>query len=69
MTGVVAGSPAERAGLQTGDIITGIDGQDAVSSDQLVAVTLSKRAGDRVELRYERQGSSRTASVTLGSQP
>jgi putative serine protease PepD len=69
VTGVVSGSPSDRAGLRTGDVITTIDGRPAVGTDQLVALTLSKRPGDRVEIGYERQGSRSTTTVTLGTQP
>jgi putative serine protease PepD len=64
---VVAGGPAASAGLRAGDIITSIDGTAATSTDQLMAVTLSKRAGDRVEIGYSRDGSRGTANVTLAS--
>jgi putative serine protease PepD len=64
---VVAGGPAESAGLRVGDIITSIDGQAAVSTDQLIAVTLTKRAGDRVEIGYERHGGSAKATITLAA--
>ena len=69
VTGVVAGGPAASAGLRMGDVITSIDGEPAVSTDQLVEVTLRKRAGQQVELRYQRDGSQATATVTLGSRP
>jgi putative serine protease PepD len=69
VTGVVPGSPAASAGLRTGDIITSIDGRAAVSTDQIVALLLSKRAGHRVEIGYERNGSPATTTVTLGAQP
>jgi len=62
---VVPSSPAASAGLRVGDIITSIDGQPATSTDQLMAVTLTKRAGDRVEMGYKRDGSSATATITL----
>jgi putative serine protease PepD len=62
---VVPGSPAASAGLRVGDIITSIDGQPATSTDQLMAVTLTKRAGDRVEIGYKRNGTPGTATVTL----
>jgi S1-C subfamily serine protease len=64
-----AGSPAATAGLRVGDIITSIDGTAAVSTDQLIAVTLTKRAGDRVELGYERSGRHATTTITLAARP
>lgn len=69
VTGVVTGSPAADAGLRSGDVITSIEGQAAVSTDQLVALTLTRRAGDRVEIGYERDGRSSTTTVTLGNVP
>jgi putative serine protease PepD len=66
---VVAGGPAASAGLQEGDIIRSIDGSPATSTDQLMALTLTKRPGDRVEVKYERNGTQATATITLGSRP
>ncbi|HET6868553.1 MAG TPA: trypsin-like peptidase domain-containing protein [Solirubrobacteraceae bacterium] len=66
---VVPGSPAASAGLQAGDIIRTIDGEPATSTDQLMAVTLTKRPGDNVEVGYERDGRQATATITLGSRP
>jgi putative serine protease PepD len=64
---VVPGGPAAGAGLREGDIIRTIDGNPAASTDQLMALTLTKRPGDRVEMKYERDGSQATATITLGS--
>jgi putative serine protease PepD len=66
---VVAGGPAAQAGLQTGDVITKINGEPATSNVQLQELTLTKRPGDTVELQYSRNGQSATATVTLGAQP
>ena len=67
VTAVTAGGPAASAGLRAGDILTAIAGQAAQSNDQLIAITLSKRAGDRVEVGYERNGSKATATITLAA--
>jgi putative serine protease PepD len=64
---VVADGPAATAGLRVGDVITSIDGAKAVSTDQLVAVTLTRRAGDQVKVGYERGGGSHTATITLAA--
>ncbi len=69
VSSVTPGGPAATAGLRTGDVITTIDGNQALSTDQLVAVTLTKRAGDQVKIGYERSGSSSTATVTLAARP
>jgi putative serine protease PepD len=66
---VVPGGPSADAGLQAGDIITEINGEPAVSADQLSAITITKREGDTVTLTYVRNGKSTTTKVTLGAQP
>jgi putative serine protease PepD len=67
VTAVTAGGPAGTAGLQSGDIIRKIDDSPAASTEQLVALTLSKRPGDKVTFAYERDGREATATITLGS--
>jgi putative serine protease PepD len=68
VTGVVAGGPAASAGLRAGDVITTIEGTGATNTDQLMALTLTRRAGDRVDIGYERNGSPATATITLAAQ-
>jgi len=69
VTAVDPAGPAQAAGLRAGDIITTVDGQPATSTDQLMALTLSQHPGHKVDLGYERNGKSGTATVTLGTQP
>jgi putative serine protease PepD len=66
---VARNGPAADAGLRPGDVITEIDGKPATSASQLTAITLTKKAGDEVELTYTRNGHSTTATVTLATQP
>ena len=69
ITGIDPSGPAQQAGLRPGDVITTIDGEQAVRTDQLVSVTLTKKPGDKVEIGYKRDGQTATTSVTLGEQP
>lgn len=69
VAGVVANGPSAQAGLREGDIITKVDGKAATSNVQLQELTLTKKAGDKVSMEYLRNGSSATATVTLGTQP
>jgi len=64
---VASGSPAANAGLQTGDVITGINGTRVTSMDSLVSILYRFNVGQRVTMTYVRNGSSHTATVTLGS--
>ena len=59
------GSPADRAGLRTGDIITGIDSETIAGSSELRSVVRGFREGDEVTVRFIRDGSPRSFSVRL----
>jgi serine protease Do len=66
---VVAGSPAARAALKRGDIITSFAGEEVRDDADLLSFIYSRKPGDKVELGYYRGGKERTAQVTLGAQP
>jgi putative serine protease PepD len=66
---VVPGGPSAKAGLRPGDVITSINGQPATSNVQLQEITLTSKPGSTVDLEYTRNGSSATATVTLGTMP
>jgi putative serine protease PepD len=66
---VVPGGPSALAGLQAGDVITELNGEPAKSSDQLAALTITKRAGDVVPVSYLRNGQTATTKITVGTQP
>ena len=68
VTSVQAGGPASMAGLRRGDVITEIEGQPATTTDQLLELTITKKAGDKVDLTYVRAGQTHETTVTLGSQ-
>ncbi|MGW1137387.1 S1C family serine protease [Streptomyces zhihengii] len=59
-------SPAGRAGLKSGDVITGFDGKEIDSGPTLISEIWTHEPGDKVKLTYERDGKERTAEVTLG---
>jgi putative serine protease PepD len=66
---VTAGSPAAKAGLQVGDVVTKLDSQRIDTADALVAAVRSHAPGQTVTVTYTRGGTSATAQVTLGSDP
>ena len=64
---VVAGSPAEGAGLQVGDVITSFDGQAVDSSEKLRSLIRGHKPGDRVPLTFTRGSAEHSVPVVLGS--
>lgn len=57
--------PASRAGLQSGDVITKIDGEDVASLDDLEQALSDKSAGDAVVLTVNRDGEELELEVIL----
>jgi putative serine protease PepD len=66
---VQPGGPADKAGLQPGDVITAIDGKPVSDSNELIVQIRSKVPGDAVELTYLPGGErpERTVKVTLAA--
>ena len=62
---LTAGGGAGRAGLEPGDLIVAVDGEEISSVDELILAIRSNKVGDTVELTYLRDGRERTASVEL----
>lgn len=59
---VTSDSPAEKAGLQKGDIITAIAGKTVTNTEELVAAISAQTAGSEVDIDYIRNG--KTAKTT-----
>jgi serine protease Do len=64
--GVEAGSPAEKAGVEAGDIITRFDGKTIEKSTDLPRMVGSTKPGTRSSLTVFRRGSAKELSVTIG---
>jgi putative serine protease PepD len=63
------GTPAARAGLKSGDVITKFGGASIGSADELRQLVDSKQPGDKVEVTAKRNGTTKTVTVTLGTRP
>jgi putative serine protease PepD len=63
---VVAGGPADQAGVRAGDVITSIDGVAVTDSASLGKAIRSHKPGDAVKLTVNRSGSDQTLTPTLG---
>ncbi len=62
-------SPAEEAGIEEGDLVTGLDGTAIDSAADLVAMVRSREPGTEVTLTVDRRGDTSEVSVTLGEAP
>jgi Do/DeqQ family serine protease len=62
---VVSGSAAEKAGIEVGDIIVGIDGSRVKSASDLRTTIGLKRSGDKVKVDVLREGKRRQFTATL----
>lgn len=64
---VEKGSPADKAGLQSGDVIRKVNGQAIVSSGDLPAIIGLASPGDSVKLDIWRQGSPKELTARLAN--
>ncbi|HZT67327.1 MAG TPA: trypsin-like peptidase domain-containing protein [Acidimicrobiales bacterium] len=69
VAGVTAGSPAENAGLQVGDVITAFDGTAINSATDLTSALAEHKPGQQVTLTVYRGSQKLSVNVTLGSRP
>jgi len=65
ITDVSEDSASEKAGLQSGDIIIAVDGEDVETAEELNAKKNTHTAGDTIEVTYIRGGREKTAEITL----
>src|ERR1041385_1850162 len=65
VSNVVAGSPADQAGLKVGDTITTVDGKAVKNGDELVADIASRKPGAKVNLGFIRNNNKQEAAVTV----
>lgn len=66
---VTAESPAAKAGVQEGDVITAINGNAITNTKQLVRTVSGLKSGDKITLSVTRAGASQTIEVELGAAP
>ena len=66
---VIAGSPAETAGIQVGDIVTEVDGTPVDANHRLADLVSQYQPGDRVTITLSRGGETKRITVTLDANP
>ena len=69
VAGAQDGTPAEKAGLRSGDVITAVDGEPVANARELTRKIGALKPGAKAEITYLRDGKERTATVALASQP
>ncbi|OUS39715.1 serine endoprotease DegQ ['Osedax' symbiont bacterium Rs2_46_30_T18] len=67
ITGVGDNTPAKRAGLRSGDIITAVDGANTNSVNRLRSQIGIKNIGDKVKLLVLREGRNKTFNMDVGN--
>ena len=70
VSGVIAGTAAERAGIAPGDIITSLGGAEVTAPGDLTRALVAHHPGDHVVVVWKTgQGQTRQATVTLTAGP
>ncbi|HCJ55003.1 MULTISPECIES: S1C family serine protease [Glutamicibacter] len=64
---VSADSAAEKAGLKSGDVITGVNGRAVQDSQTVTAAIREIPAGGEAKITYLRNGQEETATTTVGT--
>lgn len=64
---VISNSPAEKAGLKSGDIIVEIDGQKIIDEEttSLAGIVNQKKIGDKIKIKYYRDNQEKEVETTL----
>jgi len=65
----ISGSPAEQAGMKSGDVITKVNGEAVGSTDELISTISTKPVGSVVTLDIVRDKAPMQVQVTLAEKP
>jgi putative serine protease PepD len=66
---VRSGTPAAKAGLRAGDVITSLGGTKISTADQLRNAISAHKPGDKVTVTFTRNGTRHSVTLTLASRP
>jgi membrane-associated protease RseP (regulator of RpoE activity) len=69
VSSVEADSPAGKAGIKAGDVVTAADGSRVDSPRDLSRAVRRKKAGDQVQLDVSRDRSKKQVTVTVAERP
>jgi S1-C subfamily serine protease len=62
-------SPAEKAGIRAGDVITGIDGRPVEDAHLIIAVVSGKRPGDKITVKLSRGDETLEVEAVVAEKP
>jgi serine protease Do len=66
---VLAGTPAEKGGLQTGDIITELDGKSVTDVNDFRIRVADQKVGETIHLDVMRDGKKKSLAIVLEERP
>jgi serine protease DegQ len=66
---VVRPSPAANAGIQPGDVVVALNGQDTPTAEKFIAVLNAAAPNDRIELSVMRGDATQKILVTVADRP
>ncbi|GEM_PF-3588180 len=66
---IMEGSPAEKAGLQSGDVILKVNGKDVGATPDVIGAVAEHKVGDKLKLEVLRDKENVTITVTLAPRP
>ncbi|MEM9827228.1 MAG: PDZ domain-containing protein [Planctomycetota bacterium] len=66
---VMTGSPADKAGVKVGDVLTAIDGKTLATPDAMLDLLRKKKPGRRIELEISRGDEKMTFKPILATRP
>jgi serine protease Do len=66
---VISGSPSEKAGIKTGDVILSLNGEAITDLPQFTHAVRVRPAGEEVQLRLRNVSAERDVKITLGIRP
>lgn len=66
---VVPGGPADKAGMQAGDVVLSANGRDVASNSELTRIVAMAKAGEPIHLKVLRDGKTLSLDVTSGVRP
>jgi putative serine protease PepD len=69
LAGVQDNTPAAKAGLKKGDVITAVNSTSITTGDDLSRAIDAHKPGEKITVTYTRGGSEHSATLTLGTRP